>query len=140
VNLDDVYRLMRELAEPLKTVSTAVDVVTAGRLRRCVMTLSSPSDPGVWARVSTHGGGDYEIEVNGGFTAGCFDDLSLGRDDVREYLESYIRAAVVYLGGAYSIRTSRVFKVRTLTIGDGKSRLNLAPRRRWSTNDGRLAF
>lgn len=140
MTLGDVHDLMLAIAQSVGDVHVDVNVVDDGRWRSCVMTLRSTADSAQWASVSTSGSGDYELRVNRGFVTGQFDDQSLERSDVREYLESYVRAASAYLAGKYSIRPSGVFRVPTLTISDGASRLTLSPPRRASTNDSRLSF
>lgn len=131
---------MLALAESLGDLHVDVDIVPLGRSPSCVMTLRSSTDVKLWANISAMGSGWYELAVNGGFWTGRADDRAVDTDEVREYLASYVRAALAYLEGSWSIRKSRFLKVPTLTIQKGGSVLNLVPRGRGTTNDHRLSF
>jgi hypothetical protein len=139
VNLDELQSLMREVAAGISDAIVEVGRTARPRHDDVFIKLTSRTESHMFAIISTQGSGTFELRVNGGFYTGIADDLA-DVEDVRGYLESYIRAARAYLDGHWSIRKSRVLRVPILTIQRGASRLNLASPRHWSSNDSRLAF
>lgn len=131
---------MLELAATVSGVHVDVGRTDGVRYPESYMTLTSLTDPEAFAIVSATGSGWYELTVTGGFWTARADDQSMEPHEVREYLASYVRAALAYLDGSWSIRKSRFLKVPTLTIQKDGSVLNLVPRGRGSTNDERLSF
>lgn len=131
---------MLELAATISGVHVDVGRTDAARHPESYIKLTSLTDPEAFAIVSATGSGSYELTVNGGFSTSDADDLAVAPDEVREYLASYVRAALAYLDGSWSMRKSRFLKVPTLSIEKDGSVLNLVPRGRGSTNDYRLSF
>ena len=140
MNLVDAASLMGELADGISGARAEVGLTERRHHNDAFLKLTSLSDPELYAIISTNGSGTYGLEVTGGFCTGNTDDLSLDYKEVREYVESYVRAAIAYLDGHWSIRKSRVFKVPSLTIRTDAARLNLALQGHWSTNDARQQF
>ena len=139
MNLDQLESLMREVAEGVGGASAEVGRIERPRHDGVFIKLTSATQPGTFAIVSTSGSGAFELTVNGGFYTGMADDQA-GVDDARGYIQSYVRAARSYLDGHWSIRKSRVLRVPILTIQNGTSRLNLASPGHGSSNDPRLSF
>jgi hypothetical protein len=133
VNLADAEALFVELAGSTNEVH--VEVGTTGRPRHeyAYLKLTSPSDPDSYAIVSTPGINWYELEVAGDFHTGNADDLALD-EDVREYVERYLRAALAYLDGRWSTSRSRFLHIQRMTVQTEDGPLNLAPRGHASTN------
>ncbi len=131
---------MLELAATISGVHVDVGRTDAARHPESYIKLTSLTDPEAFAIVSATGSGWYQLTVNGGFWTGTADDQSMRPHEVREYLASYVRAALAYLDGSWSIGKSRFLKVPTLSIQKDGSVLNLVPRGRGSTNDDRLSF
>lgn len=130
---------MLELTATIDGVQVDGGTSDADRHPETSIKLTSLTDPEVFAIVRAAGSGWYELAVNDGFWTGTADDQSMEPDEVREYLASYVRAALAYIDGSWSTRKSRFLKVPTLTISTGGSVLNLVPRGRGSTNDYRLS-
>lgn len=139
VNLDELQSLMREVAAGISDAIVDVGRTAGPRHDTVFIRLTSRTESQAFAIISTQGSGAFDLSVNGGFCTGIADDLA-GVEEVRGYLESYVRAASAYFDGHWSIRKSRVLRVPTLTIQSGASRLNLTPPRHWSSNASSLAF
>lgn len=139
MNLDELQPLMQEIAAGITGARVEVGRTDRPRRNEVFITVTSSTDSETFATISADGGGTIELTVNGGFTTGIAGDQA-DVDGIRGYLESVVRAARAYLDGHWSMRKSRLFRVPILTIHHGASRLNLAPPRRWSSNDSRLPF
>ncbi|MDX2026736.1 hypothetical protein [Microcella sp.] len=140
MNPDDLRAVLLDLAGTISGVHVDVGRTDAARHPESYIKLTSLTDPEAFAIVSATGSGSYELTVNGGFSTGTADDQSMEPHEVREYLASFVRAALAYLDGSWSMRKSRFLKVPTISIEKDGSVLNLVPRGRASTNDYRLPF
>lgn len=125
MNVDQAKALLGKLA--VSTNGAQIEIGTSGHPPHdyAYLRLTSPTDPGHYAVVSTPGDGWFQIEVTGGFNTGQTSDLTDDRY-VREILESLVRAASAYLGGRWSTGKSMLFRVpfvivqteeRTLKLG-----------------------
>ena len=115
------------LAELAASTSAAqVEVGTSGRPPHdyAYLKLTSASNPDDYAIVSTPGVGWFELEVTGGFRTGRADDLATD-EEVREYVEYYLRAAIAYLGGHRSTGKSRFFRIPFVTVQTEDAKLKL---------------
>jgi hypothetical protein len=101
MNVTEAEVLLGELATSVN--GAHVEVGTQGRPPRshAYLKLTSVSDPESFAIVSTSGVAWYELEVAGGYCTGITDDLATD-EDVREYLEEFLRAATEYLDGRWT--------------------------------------
>ena len=136
MNLVDVQFLMAELTSGIEGARAEVGLTDRPRHNDAYLRLTSLYDPEVYAIVSTDGAGTYDLTVAGEFSIGMADDQALDPESVRGYLESYVRAALAYLDGHWSIRASTIFKVPILTIQNDVARLHLVSRGRVSLNTG----
>lgn len=137
---DELRAVILELAATISGVHVDVGRTEAARHPESYIKLTSLTDPETFAVVSATGSGWYELTVTGGFWTARADDQSMEPHEVREYLASYVRAALAYLDGSWSMQKSRFLKVPTLSIRKDGSVLNLVARGRGSTNDYRLSF
>jgi hypothetical protein len=76
--------------------------------------LTSSSELGSYALISTPGERWFELEVTGGFYTGTADDLATD-EEVHEYLEDYFTTAAAYLAGNWSAAKSKLFR-RSLVV------------------------
>ena len=136
MNLAEAKALLAELAREFEHVDTAVGV--GGRRPNTVayVRVSARNDPDTFAIVSTPGVGTFELEVSGGFYTGMADDQA-SDDDVREYVQKYLDAAVAYVDGRWSESKSRLFRVPVVTVYAPDGALNLASQGWPSTNSAR---
>ena len=137
--MDQLEHLMQELADGISGARVEVGRTDRPRHNDIFLKLTSPLHRDRFAIISTGGSGTFELAVDGGFSTLLADDQA-DADDARDYLESYIRAAVAYLDGHWSIRRSKLLRVPILTIEKGVSRLNLASPGHGSSNNAKLSF
>ena len=139
MKLPEVESLMRELALDIRGANVEVGVTDRRRYNDAFLRITSLADPEKYAMVSNNGGAVYELEVTGGFRTFAWDDQAVAYEDVRAYLESFVRAASAYLDGQWSIRRSRIFRTPILTIRTDVAPLDLTlPRRCWVASGSRL--
>jgi hypothetical protein len=128
MNLAEAEALLSELAAGIDHLDTVVGLSGKSPHTVAYLRLSKRSDPDTFATVSTPGVGTFELEVTGGFSTGNADDQATDDDDVRQYVSSYLDAAVAYVDGRWSIRKSRFFRIPVVTVFATSGALNLAPR------------
>lgn len=126
MKLADAEALLRALGASDST--TRIEVGTRGQPPHnyAYLKLVSSSDPEDFAIVSTPGDGWFQLEVAGGFLTGTTSDLT-DDNEVREYLELYLRAAKAYLEGRRTTGKSRLFRIPFVKVqaDDGPLTLRL---------------
>jgi hypothetical protein len=110
MNVSEAEVLLTELASRAGQLATEIGVSGESPHTFAYLRMSSPTDAGDFAIVSTPGDGWFELSVAGGYTTGETGDM-YSQSDVREILDRYVSAALRYLDGDWSERKSNLFRV-----------------------------
>ncbi|MBH0099690.1 hypothetical protein I6E68_11140 [Salinibacterium sp. NSLL150] len=107
--------LLKELAASTDGVHAEVGIGGVHPNDETFLQLTSLANRDEYAIVSVGTGGWFQLDVSGGFYHAQADDLA-SDETVREYVEQYFQAALAYLAGDWSTRTSRLFRLPIVVV------------------------
>ncbi|QYH36914.1 hypothetical protein [Salinibacterium sp. M195] len=107
--------LLKEFAASTDGVHAEVGIGGVRPNDETFLQLTSLANRDEYAIVSVDTTGWFQLDVSGGFYHAQADDLA-SDETVREYLEQYFQAALAYLAGHWSTRTSRLFRLPFVVV------------------------